>query len=355
MRRNVFWRLGESRRVLAVLLLVVLPPSGRAEEEIPLVGRPADVPFSGASAPFAVVQPGPEYRVPFTLKVSASPKRLEALTPLTYTVTITAHAPVKSPPSRIDLRDVPDFFQAFFIEDVTDGQKEQISASKWRWVYRLKPRDGQVDEIPGLPFVFYNPDLQPSEKAFQVIYSESIPLTVAAAEPLAPPRDLPDSMLEVASGPGVLAQRSPWRLPGPVVLGLLLACPPLACACWYRLWRRWYPDAARQSSLRRSRAAQRALSTLKSAPAEPGQARGDCVAGAVAGYLRERFDRAPEEPTPIEVMELLLAHGCPPELAERAASVLRACAALRFPPTPIEEDDLVEQARGFILAVEDLE
>ena len=296
MQANVFRAFGWPGGVLALLLAVAMPPSARAEEEIPLVGRPADVPFSGASAPFAVVQPGPQYRVPFEVKVSASPRRLEALTPLTYTVAITAHAPVRSPPSRIDLNDVPAFKRAFFIEDVTDGLKEQIGDSEWRWVYRLKPRDGAVDEIPGLPFVFYNPDLQPSEKAFQVIYTDSIPLTVAAVEPLPPPLHLPDAMLEVAGGPGVLAQRSPWRMPGPVVLGLLLSGPPLACVCWYRLWRRWYPDAGRQSRLRRSRAAHRALSSLKAAPAEPGQARGDCVAGAIAGYTaRAASTAAPEE------------------------------------------------------------
>jgi hypothetical protein len=343
------------RWFLAALLAVAPSEAARADEDIPLVGRPADVPFSGASAPFAVVQPGPEYRTPFAVRVSASSTRLEALTPLTWTVTITASAPVRSPPSRIDLNDVPAFKQAFFIEDSTDGREEQISASEWRWVYRLKPRDQSVDEIPALPFVFYNPDLQPSDKAFQVIYSDSIPLNVAPVEPVGVPTNLPEVMLEVASGPAMLAQRTPWRLPSPMVLGFLLAGPPLACACWYRLWRRWYPDAVRQSSLRRSRAAQRALKLLQSTPAQPGQARGDHVAAAMVGYLGERFDRAPAEATPPESRELLLAQGCPEELADRAAAVLRACAAERFPPAPIEDVDLVEQARSFILAVEELE
>jgi hypothetical protein len=79
------------------------------------------------------------------------------------------------------------------------------------------------------------------------------------------------------------------------------------------------------------------------------------VAGAVADYLRERFDLAAAEPTPTEAEALLLARGCPAGLAEKAALLLRACSAARFPPAPIEETDLVEQARAFILLVEDLE
>jgi hypothetical protein len=75
---------------------------------------------------------------------------------------------------------------------------------------------------------------------------------------------------------------------------------------------------------------------------------------AIAAYLRERFDRAPVEPTPTETVELLAAQGCPLDLARQAESLLRACAAERFPPEPIEEFDLVEHARAFILAVEDM-
>jgi hypothetical protein len=78
------------------------------------------------------------------------------------------------------------------------------------------------------------------------------------------------------------------------------------------------------------------------------------VAQAIAGYFRERFDRAPVEPTPTEAKELLVVQGCPLDLAGQGDALLRACAAVRFPPVPIEMMDLVEQARAFILAVEDL-
>jgi hypothetical protein len=208
--------------------------------------------------------------------------------------------------------------------------------------------------VPGFPFVFYNPDLRPPEKAFQVVYTDPIRLTVQPAEPLAFPSGLPDSMLELAEGPGVLRHRSGWRLPGRWTLGLLLALPPLGCLAWYALWLWLYPGTVQQAQARRSKAARRALHALARVPAEPKQERGDRVAAAVADYIRERFDRAPAEPTPAEVKELLLASGCVPDLAEAAGAVLHACAAARFPAVPSEEVDLVEQARTFVLAVEDL-
>jgi hypothetical protein len=344
------------RAVLACLVLAAILPPARAdapaEDEVPLVGRPADLPFSGASAGF-VVEPGPEYRVPFLVSAAASHTRLESQTPLTFTVTITAAGRVRHPPVRIDLKQAPDFKEAFYIEDLTDGQKEHIGPSSWRWVYRLKPRGPGVEEIPGLPFVFYNPDLRPAERAFQVIWTDPIPLTVGAPEPVEVDQDLPDSILEVATGPGVLAERIPWQLPGPVVLTALLSGPPLVCFAWYWLWRRMYPDAARRAHLRRSQAAARALRALSMIAPRTGADRGDQVAAAVAGYLRERFDLIPAEPTPGEATERLLAHGMPADLAEEAGQVLGNCAAYRFPPAPIEEADLVEQAKAFILTLEE--
>jgi hypothetical protein len=322
-----------------------------SEEEVPLVGRPADLPFSGASAPFAV-GPDREYRVPFHLRAEASATSLEVEAPLTFTVTITSEAPVRSPPQRIDLRQVQAFTQAFHVDD--DDTQEKPGKGKWRWLYRLKPRGTWVEAVPGLPFVFYNPDLRPPEKAFQVVYTDPIPLTVRPAEPPPVPLDLPESMLEVADGPGVLLHRSSWRPPGPPTLALLLGAPPVLCLAWYLLWRRRHPGAAEMAQARRSRAARRALRALDAVPAEPGRQRGDGVAAAVADYVRERFDRAPAEVTPAEVRALLLAHGCPPDLAERAGAVLEGCAACRFPPVPAEEVDLVAQARAFVLAVEAL-
>jgi hypothetical protein len=319
---------------------------------VPLVGRPADLPISGASAAF-VVGPAREFRVPFRLMAAASTTRLEAETPLTFTVTITPEGPVRKPPERIDLRQVPAFAEAFYIEDAADGQEKPLKEG-WRWVYRLKPRGAWVDEVPGFPFVFYNPDLRPAEKAFQVIYTDPIRLRVDPTEPVASPLDLAESMLELAEGPGVLRHRSVWRLPGPWTLGLLLAVPPLVCLAWYVLWLRLYPGTAHHAEARRSAAARRALRALAKVPVEPKQERGDRVAAAVAEYIRERFDRAPAEPTPAEVQELLLASGCSPDLAERAGAVLHACAAARFPPVPSEEVDLVEQAQAFVLGVEAL-
>src|SRR2546421_476716 len=58
------------------------PPSG---DDIPLVGRPANLPFSGASGRFEV-------------SARAAPDTLRAGEPLTLTVTVTADGPVHVPP-----------------------------------------------------------------------------------------------------------------------------------------------------------------------------------------------------------------------------------------------------------------
>src|SRR5205085_2072608 len=110
----------------------------------------------------------------------------------------------------------------FHIEDVGDGKKEQLGPAGWRWTYRLRPRQVGRDVVPGVPFVFYNPDLRPAEKAFQVLFTDPIPVTVVPAEPPAPPWDLPASATEVAAAPGLFAHVSVWRGPGPVWLAVVL-------------------------------------------------------------------------------------------------------------------------------------
>ncbi len=336
------------RLLLAAGFLLALPAACPADE-VPLVGRPADLPFSGASAPF-VVAPGPEYRVPFAVSASARPTRLEALTPLTLTVTVVALGRVLHPPQRIDLSEAPGFKEAFHIEDVADGQKQQPGPGRWRWVYRLKPRGPETRSVPGVPFVFYNPDLRPVEKAFQVVFTDPIPLAVLEPEPIVV-TDLPPPLLSAAGAPEVLRRPAAWQTPAPAALAAVALVPPLACLCWYRLWRRRHPDAAQRARVRRSTAARRALRTLEGAGAGPGG--GDRVAGAVAAYLRDRFGRGPAEWTPAEAMQVLLEQGFPLELVEQAAELFRACAAARFPPDPVEQGDLAVRARAFVLAVEE--
>src|SRR5262245_23293525 len=123
---------------LYLALFILHPSSLILSQEVPVVGRPADLPFSEASGWF-------------TASASAHPTELEAQTPLTLTLSVRATGRTRRPPQRIDLRDLPAVKDAFYIEDVTDGRKEQSSTSAWEFVYRLTPKNVRVDQIPSLP------------------------------------------------------------------------------------------------------------------------------------------------------------------------------------------------------------
>jgi hypothetical protein len=330
-----------------------LPPPVRADEadEVPLVGRPVEFPFSQASAGFA--RQGGELLAPFRVEATATPRRVEVEQPVTLTVTIRAVAPVRLPPRRIDLREVPAFSRHFHVEDVTDGKKERLGPTAWRWTYRLRPRQVGHTEVPGVPFVFYNPDLRPADRAFQVVFTDPVRLTVTPPEPPVVPGELPPTMLEVDTGPPLLARVSRWSGPGPMLVVAVLALPPLLCAGWYLAWRRLYPDALLLSRQRRSWAAQRALAALDAAQRRTGRAQAESVSSAVVLYLRERFDLVPLEPTPQESARWLERFGYPETLTERLQLLLEGCAAARFGPAPAPDSDLAGPAQGLIVELEE--
>ncbi|MGH7171071.1 MAG: hypothetical protein ACRELG_12400, partial [Gemmataceae bacterium] len=101
---------------LVLILLVSLTyainvhvPAGEAAEpdDIPVVGRPVDLPFSEASGWF-------------TVQTRAEPTTIEAETPLTFTISVQTVRPPKHPPRRLDLRQLPDFAEHFYIEDPSE-------------------------------------------------------------------------------------------------------------------------------------------------------------------------------------------------------------------------------------------
>lgn len=336
------------RRALALAILLLAGIAAAAEpDEVPVIGRPADLPFSEASAGF--VRQGDEYLCPFRLEVAATPRRVEAEQPLLFSVTIHALGEVRRPPVRLKLAELPAFERSFHVEDVTEGEKEQIGPRSWRWVYRLKPQRVGIDEVPRLPFVFYNPDLKPSEKAFQVIWTDAVPLEVSPPEEMERFVNASGPMLWRAKSPGVLADESPWSGPGRVVLASVVAGPPLLSVAWYLAWRRANPDAARRAAQRRSRAAQRAASALKAAERLKGKPRAEATARAVIVYLRERFDLPIAEPTPDEAAAWLERSGFAGDDLNR---LLRECASERF-GLDAGPADVVAAARAFLTTIEE--
>jgi hypothetical protein len=210
-----------------------------------------------------------------------------------------------------------------------------------------------IGEVPGLPFVFYNPDLRPAEKGFQVIWTDPIPLRVATAERLAPPVEAPEDALAVVPGERVLRVRPAWSGPGVALLAISLAGPPGCCLVWYLAWRRRYPDAARLVHEHRSRAARQALRALEVARRQHGRRCAEAAAAALGEYLRARFEFPGVEPGPDEAAAWLLARGVNPEAAGRVRRLLAACAAGRFQPERDLADDLPGRCRDWIISIEE--
>ncbi|HVS34556.1 MAG TPA: hypothetical protein VMS17_03175 [Gemmataceae bacterium] len=342
-------------RWLLLPLALLLSSGVRAEDadDIPTVGRPADLPFSEASGDFRVW-------------ADAQPTTLEAQKPITLTLHVEARDDVHRPPRRIDLRALPSFQDRFTFEEI-DGGERRPGPRNWEFVYRLHPKSEAVASVPGIPFVFYNPKIEYPRKGFQVAYTDPIRLTVAPPVAYVVPVVGPEVLFSCATGPSVTAAQGRWPAPGPWTIGTLASAPPLLCLAWYLGWRRWRPDAARLARQRRSLAARRALQALHAAGRLPPIQRAARAAVVTADYLRSRFDAPAEEPTPAEAADCLARAGCSAALAEQAAALFRDCDAARFAPLEKEkgragerekgrrgegEKDLPAEAARFILAVE---
>lgn len=282
--------------------------------EVPVVGRPPDLPFSEAAGVFDV-------------SARAEPASVQVEQPVLLTLRVTAHKDtLRLPPQRIDLSQLPEFAGNFFIDDPKKDTHDEASQT-WEFVYRLKPRRLDVTVIPGIPFVYYDPQ----GKLFQTPYTDDIPLRVTpAAPPETPPRPVPDLFLQEAPPSRVLARDAASAQPGVPALAALVLAPPLVCAGWYFVWRRLYPDAARRVQQRRSRAATLALKQLERLPRGASEERAAHVAAAVTAYLQQRLDLATAEPTPAEAAGHLRSAGCPDALSARAEQFFRTCDAARF-------------------------
>jgi hypothetical protein len=309
-----------------------------ADDDPPAVGnKPADLPFSEAIGRFRA-------------QARAAPMTVEAEAPLTLTLTIEATAAVRRPPQRIDLREVPAFAEAFHIENLEESRPTPDS---WEFTYRLRPRRLDVTEVPGVPVVYFDPEIRPVNKGYQVRYTDAIPLQVRPRQAVAVPLAAVPGAFELATGADVLARRQPWTAPSPLAVLVLVLAPPLACVAWYFCWRRLYPDAVRQAQRRRSRAARRALQRLADVRRSTAPEQAAAFAAAVSDYLRERFDLPPREPTPAEVGNLLARLALPAVLTEEAARYYRECDAQRFLPTGAEGADLRPWGTRLILELEE--
>jgi hypothetical protein len=264
------------------------------------------------------------------------------------------------PPHRPDLRDLPAFAERFYIEDVATPDESPSGRQGWEYVYLLKPRSSAVRGIPSFPLVYYQPGMVPASKGFMTRWAPSIELQVRpraevnatdlqGAKPLISP---PATVYDFVQGAEVLRRQEVQTLPGPVPLAVLALAPPLGCVAWFLVWRRLYPDAARRTSQRRSRAARVALRRLRAAANAPPGEQAERASAIVADYLRERFEFPAAEPTPVEVAAHLHHSGMPAPLGDHASRFFQKCDAMRFHPTPNPDWSACPAAVALVLALE---
>ncbi|MFO0927991.1 MAG: hypothetical protein U0736_13275 [Gemmataceae bacterium] len=255
------------------------------------------------------------------------------------------------PPVRPDLRQLPAFAAMFHVEDWTDGRPERVGASVYRWEYHLRPKGDSVGEVPGVPFLFYNPDVRPPAKGYQTLWTDPIPLTVRRPER---PVDVRPCRQRCWSGRTATCWRG-RRLGRRHARASWWRCCSPAAACRRRL-----PAVAAAAPGRSEGGAPAA----KPGGASPcggwsgrrrwrGRAEAEAAADALTGYLGDRFGLQRVEPTPAEAETLLPARGCPAELASEVAVLLAQIAAARFQPAEPSAAALVDAVRHFVLAVEE--
>jgi hypothetical protein len=319
---------------LLLLGCALQEPADSEPEDIPVVGRPTDLPFSGASGRFKT-------------SATASARTVRVGQPFTLTLRVQATGPVRHPPRRIDLREIASFKDGFYIEDPPTSAPAPPDAKTWEFSWILKPRHRKVREIPGIPFVFFNPSLRTADpsRRFQTAYTDPIPLTVEPeASVVLPPTPVPDNLFELARGPKVLSRQQRWQPPGALALAVLLTAPPLLGLGVLLVWRRLYPDAVRLAQRRRSRAARLALQALEQSRRRPPRDQAEEVARTVAFYLNQRLELPLGEPTPAEAEAWLRSQELPTELCDQIHGLLCACDEVRFGPTPSE--GMRDEGRG---------
>jgi hypothetical protein len=337
---------------LALALLIVTPGAdGPGSQTPPVIGRPAD--FSGAVGG------------PFEVEQTAEPTSLTVEGPLTLTIRITGPG---------NLRDLPrpplaklDAYRQFAVDNLDDRFVES-NPPRREFCYRLRPRTADVQQVPRLKFVYFNPRIIPPARCFQTTYADPVALTVKPRTPPAEvPAEVPEWMLDQVSWDevfwsdptaferwlrrafdwsGIPFEPGSWRRtvyrPLAVAAALL---PPLVCYVWFMFWRRANPDEALRANIYRSRAGATALRLLRSATDDPARR----VADALTGYLHARAGLPSTATTSADVADFLRRNECPRLLARPLVDLLRRCDRDRFAPGPSHGPALADEAERLIL------
>ncbi|HSQ57388.1 MAG TPA: hypothetical protein VLM40_16825 [Gemmata sp.] len=321
-----------------VVLFALYPSSAILGSDIPEVGRPtAD--FYGAE--------GVGVKVAWAVDRTTVPVDEEIVATLTIT-----NATNPRDITRPDLKALPKFNQLFIVVD-EPSPRPGPAEKEVRFKYRLRPRDLAVTELPRFDFHYYNPTASEVKgKNFPLTQSQRVELKVTppkprAAAPIVPLRE-PESLFAITRGASALD--GPPFVPSAWIWAATAVAGPILAFAWFLIWRRVFPDAARLSVLRRSRAARRANDIIRRAAHSPDPPA--ALAGAVLGYLRNRYPLPEGAATPTEVGAALLELELPAEECNMVAAFLRACDEARFSLSDDAGGSLADTAAKLIVRLE---
>jgi hypothetical protein len=311
----------------------------------PIVGRPVD--FSGAVGG------------PFVVQWHADRTQIVAEEPIALTIRLTGPGNLAEMP-RPDLAKL-ESFKPFAVENV-DDRFIAGDPPRREFRYRVRPRTPTVTEIPRFKLVYFNPRIVPASRGYQTTYAEPLPLAVKPRAVEAPP-EVPGWMLEPPATDDLYGPPPPiWQVwldrlrerigvesEEPAGgLGWLIAtaliAPPAICFVIWAVWRRLYPDAAKLTAGRRSRAAAVALRAL-----DRSDGHAERIAAAMIEYLRNRAGLSSPATTPAEIGDSITALDlCNPPIAATIA-VLQRCDAARFAAEPPADSALATDAAKLVL------
>jgi hypothetical protein len=287
----------------------------------------------------------------FKISMRAQPTELLAEDPLVLTVRISGRGNLRDL-KRPNLRKFRAFVEAFDIVDLGDRCLAEEAVREFD--YRLRPRNGDIREIPHLNFVYFKPGIIPPEKGYQVTYAPPLAIRVLPRPELAPEQikggtDIrwPQSVRHYMSGSGVLQTQATTPFPSMPLLVAWLLAPPLVCTFWCIAGNR------RQNSRRRLRLSVHARKALQKLDQCVG-ANGWVECGRImSDYLQQVLGPLPSEVSPGDLSARLRERGTSADVACEAAQLLELREAARFAPgAPSFHPSFKEKAALLITALE---
>jgi hypothetical protein len=218
--------------------------------------------------------------------------------------------------------------------------------------YRIRPRHGEITEVPSIPYAGFDPWL--GDGSFQTRATNAVPLHVLPPVRVSPPRqdesrELPARLHLLPPDAQLLAVDRFW--PHPILLLALGVFPPLALMVI--LWRKHGGYLEHLPWVRgRSRAARRALQLLGRIDHSSNEKAAEQIAAIVRDYLEERFQLELAEPTSREIAEQLQRAALKGDALHAMRVFWEECGATRFAPGCNTTEQLREHARELIRTLE---